>query len=286
MLLPTTRRTSGNFLFAQAMKDSLLKEVPAPRIVFVGGSNLSFGLNSQLIYDSLHINPINTAIHANLGLVYMMKHTLPFIKKNDVVIISPEYHQFFGNMAYGVEELLRTLIEISPNEIADLEKKQLINIIPELPKFSFSKFKPADYFTAPDLTGIYSINSFNKFGDAYVHWDKPQQNGAPDQAISMTFNPYVIKKMKKFEQDIKNKGALLYVTFPCYGASSFENNKVQIEKLFVELKQNHFNILGTPEKYMMPDSLIFNTNYHLIKQGVDLRTNLLIQDIKHLGIRN
>ena len=162
ILLPVTRRTSANLLFGQVKKDSLLRNVSSPRIIFVGGSNLSFGLNSQLIYDSLHIYPINTAVHANLGLVYMMDHTLPFIKKNDVVVISPEYQQFYGDIAYGGEELIRTLVEISPQEILHLKRQQVINMLAQLPGYSFSKFKPSEYLIPPDLTGIYSVNSFNK----------------------------------------------------------------------------------------------------------------------------
>jgi hypothetical protein len=280
ILLPVTPRTSANLLFGQVRKDSLLRKVPSPRIIFIGGSNLSFGLNSQLIYDSLHINPINTAIHANLGLVYMMDHTLPFIQKNDIVIISPEYQQFYGDIAYGSEELLRTLVEISPREILGLKREQVINTMVELPRYSFSKFKPSEYFVPPDLTGLYSVNSFNKFGDTYIHWNKPQEKGQPDAPIRQPFNPNIVVKMKDFEQAIKNKEAKLYVTFPCYGASSFDNNAQQITKVFEEIKNNHFNVLGSPEKFRMPDSLIFNTNYHLTKRGVDLRTNLLISDLE------
>jgi hypothetical protein len=280
ILLPVTRRTSANLLFGQVKKDSLLRNVSSSRIIFVGGSNLSFGLNSQLIYDSLHIYPINTAVHANLGLVYMMDHTLPFIKKNDVVVISPEYQQFYGDIAFGGEELIRTLVEISPQEIVNLKRQQVINMLAQLPRYSFSKFKPSEYLISPDLTGIYSVNSFNKFGDACTHWSKPSEKAAPDAPISLPFNALVVEKMKSFEQSIKEKEATLYIIFPGYEAASFDNSKQQIEKLFTEIKNSHFNILGTPEQFKMPDSLIFNTNYHLTKQGADLRTNLLISDLK------
>jgi len=282
ILLPTTPRTSANFLFAQAKKDSLLKETPSPRIIFVGGSNLSFGLNSQLIYDSLHINPINTAIHGNLGLVYMMEHTLPFIKQDDIVILSPEYHQFYGNMADGSEELLRTLVEVSPKEIKNIDGQQFINIMSELPKYAFSKFKPSEYFTRPDLTGIYSVNSFNKYGDAYIHWGQQSQTVNPDQPIKQSLNKEVIKNLKRFEEHLKAKKALLYITFPCYGATSYANNEMQIAKLYDEIKSEGFNVISSPQEYKMPDSLIFNTNYHLTKQGVDIRTRLLIHDIKQI----
>ncbi|MEA2041760.1 MAG: hypothetical protein U9N85_04330 [Bacteroidota bacterium] len=38
--------------------------------------------------------------------------------------------------------------------------------------------------------------------------------------------------------------------------------------------------MATPERYKIPASMIFNTPYHLLKIGVDYRTELLIEDIK------
>jgi hypothetical protein len=41
--LPTTPRASKSLLISKNNKDYLLKTIPNPRIIFVGGSNLSFG---------------------------------------------------------------------------------------------------------------------------------------------------------------------------------------------------------------------------------------------------
>ena len=71
LLLPATPRASKSLLFANQKKDELLQRVKSPRMIFVGGSNLSFGLNSQIIKNELNINPINTAVHAAIGVRYM-----------------------------------------------------------------------------------------------------------------------------------------------------------------------------------------------------------------------
>ena len=47
------------YLQAYNKKCQLLEDTPSPRIIFVGGSNLAFGLDSQRIKDSLNINVIN-----------------------------------------------------------------------------------------------------------------------------------------------------------------------------------------------------------------------------------
>ena len=47
IFLPTTPRASKSLLMAEQNKKALLKNTNSPRIIFVGGSNLSFGLNSK-----------------------------------------------------------------------------------------------------------------------------------------------------------------------------------------------------------------------------------------------
>ena len=62
VLIPASRTARESFLFSKIDKDSLLKNTPSPRIVLVGGSNTSFSIDSQILKDSLHLNPVNTRI--------------------------------------------------------------------------------------------------------------------------------------------------------------------------------------------------------------------------------
>ena len=112
LILPATPQATKSILFSKIAKDSLLKNVPSPRIIFIGGSNLNMGLNSQLIKDSLGLNPINTSITVNIGLIYMMDDMLKYIKKGDVVIAAPEYAQYYNKDAYGGEPLLRIIFDV------------------------------------------------------------------------------------------------------------------------------------------------------------------------------
>lgn len=95
LFLPATPRASKSLLFGALKKDSRLKSTPSPRIIFIGGSNLSFGLNSQTIKDELNLNPINTAIHVNIGLNYMLSNTIQYVKRKDIIILVPEYEHFY-----------------------------------------------------------------------------------------------------------------------------------------------------------------------------------------------
>src|SRR5688572_5311242 len=80
IFMPPTPRAATAHLFSSIDKDLLLKNAQPPRIILVGGSNLSMSLNSQLLKDSLGLNPVNTGLSASIGLLYMLDHTLRYVK--------------------------------------------------------------------------------------------------------------------------------------------------------------------------------------------------------------
>ena len=50
---------SNNYLLAYQAKCKRLDSIQSPRIIFVGGSNLAFGLDSKRIEDCLKMKVIN-----------------------------------------------------------------------------------------------------------------------------------------------------------------------------------------------------------------------------------
>ena len=260
-------------------------ETPPPRIIFVGGSNLSFGLNSQMIKDSLQLNPINTAIHASLGIKFMLEHTLDYVQNGDIVVLVPEYHHFYRSLDFGSEELLRIVFDVNPKNIKHLNISQIVNIVPFLPKYSLTKFKPTEYLNLKE-SDVYSVNSFNKFGDTYTHWDMEQKKFNPQPPITGNFNPEVIKLFQEINLAIEKKGALLLVTFPGIQDKSFDISIEQIIRVENELLNSNLNVFGTTERYKIPDSFMFDSPYHLNKKGVDYRTNMMINDIKKVRIHH
>jgi hypothetical protein len=277
--LPPTPRVATSNIFSKIKKDQLLEKVESPRIIFIGGSGLCFGLNSQMVKDSLGMNPINTAVTAGLGLIYMLDVTERYVRRGDVVVVAPEYAYFFGSFAYGNESLLRTVMDVSRSDLRLLRIQHWVNLVRYIPRYSFSKLKLSEYYLIKGAD-VYGVDSFNKYGDVDYHWDLPQREFEPFKPDSKPFKYSVIEKLSDFEKRIKAKGAVLFITFPGYQDISYENRKERIVKVEEALKKKGFTLLGTPERYKMPGSFMFNTPYHLTKQGLDYRTQLLIDDLK------
>lgn len=279
IFLPPTPRVSKSYIFGKIGKDSLLKKVPKPRLVFIGGSNLSFGINSKMLRDSLKINPINTGIAGNIGLLFMLESTLQYIQPGDIVIVSPEYEQFFGRYAYGSEELLRTILDVSPKDWRKLNIDQCINILPYFVKFAVSKIMPGEYIDIKE-DPLYGVNSFNEFGDVNKHWKMEKPTLPFSTGISGHLNYKVIVELQKFKDEVEQKKATLFIGFPGIQLASYNNSKDQITEVASELKEKGFPLLGTPERYVMPESLVFDTAYHLTEDGMEYRTRLIIEDLE------
>lgn len=283
--LPTTPKAQRYVLFHKPIKDSLLKNVESPRIIFVGGSNLVYGLNSHMVKDSLGLNPINTGTIASVGLYYMMDNTLPYIRSNDIVILVPEYQHYFKKFAYGSSGLVRLLMDVDPSGFSHLNRDQWISFLKNLPDIFISKLDYNEYFNVK-LDPAYHVDIFNEYGDSEAHWTMDKKEFEVSDFRNRKLNPAIIDQMKSFEHEIEKRGATLYVTYPCFQSKSFEMNQIDIERTNEILKKNSFKILGSPERYRMADSLMFDTPYHLIKFGVDLRTELLIEDLKRADVKS
>jgi hypothetical protein len=276
LFLPATSRSKSESYFI-ILKDSLLANVDSPRMIFIGGSNLSYGLNSQMIKDSLNVNPINMGITTDVGLIkYIFDKTAQYLKKGDIIIAPLEYHHFTFKYNHASFSLLN-IVMVDKEYREFLHVQQMVDLLFYLPKYSVSKLDPRNYFTS-------KRRLFNQYGDDCSHWGMENRTFLPYGRLD-DFNPQIIEKIKDFEKIVEGKGATFYLAYPPYLAESFYKSEDIIATICAELEKN-FKVLGTPERYMMPDSLMFNTSYHLNKKGADIRTARLIEDIKTAKIPN
>ncbi|MFC1733387.1 hypothetical protein ACFL6I_24065, partial [candidate division KSB1 bacterium] len=186
--------------FALIDKHKLMDESESPKLIFVGGSNLSFGMNSKLIRDSLNMNVINTGIHASYGLKFIMNDVIDHIEKDDIVILSPEYHQFYGTLAEGEEALLKVLFDVYPDKYKTLPVSQWFYLLKYIPRYVGRKLLGnVLYLIAPNSKKLvnsedYMRDSFNEYGDVTTHWNKPQYDFPPDNESPVCSMPQTCYK--------------------------------------------------------------------------------------------
>jgi hypothetical protein len=90
----TTHAPPAGYHTGSRVKHQRLREAPSPRVVFVGGSSVSFGIDSALAEQVLGRNAVNMGSMAWLGLEYMLDEAEAGLRPGDAVVLAPELSVF------------------------------------------------------------------------------------------------------------------------------------------------------------------------------------------------
>lgn len=278
--------SENSILAALPDKEKELAQLGPGKIVFVGGSNLSFGLDSKTISDSLHKPVMNMGLHAGIGLEYTARNIVRFAEKGDVIVLATEYENFYTDNFYGEMELVSVLFGVEPEGRRMVDVRQWKHLAPYIPTYSAKKLKnfiPSLWQRHKQLpVDIYHRLSFNRYGDAFIHWQMPDQDYMPCTRNSgkEKLNPEVSVFLQQFRQDLEARGARLLMLPPVIDREAFAAQRTMIDSVTYMLKKNDMAYIQEPVNYAFEKPYFFNSYYHLNKKGVDIRTQQVIRDLK------
>lgn len=258
-------------------KQQRLVNTPAPRLIFIGGSGIALGLDSELIEQKVRRPVLNMGVNAGFGLQYMVEQVKPWVQPGDIVFVVPEYEHFYGALIEGDQNLLWAL-RIQPEMVWRLSWRQLFHILPQFPVFIQQRAQEI-VRTTPDP--IYNRSAFTWRGDFVNHLDLPSSPLALSAiGDGQQVNHKALQLLHDFQHDLAQQGAQAYLVYPAIAESfwTFGKNRQVIETLnSMILQQNVMQPLTTPQAAVWPDALFFDTVYHLTRQGRQLRSEMLAE---------
>lgn len=271
---------SNDYMLAMQDKHDRVDQINSPKIIFAGGSNLAFGLNSEEVEKEFSVPVVNLGLHAGLGLNFILSELKSTIKKEDVVFLSIEYlmdsdgdYKLKKNTGSNYKEALNYYtFDFRAEILIDIDKtRENImsynneNVVPELKSENL----------------IYSREAFNKYGDVVAHLEEESLLELNDRNLLIYKYWTGIDALNEFYKYAKSKNVEVFFTYPNYSSSEYDKNQKVINKLSKDLSNNlKIEIVNKPSDFVFPDSLFFDTVYHLNKKGREARTNKLIDLIK------
>jgi hypothetical protein len=284
----------NHYFQSSVSKLNLLKTTPSPRIILIGGSNVSFGIDSQLMKTKLGVPVINYGLHGGLG-VTPLRELHDYIKEDDIIIISLEYTTFGKNMN-GNPRILSDWIEFSPERIKYLEIpwKEAPNIylimLQQKVNRKINLALPGSGME--ESRGIYTGNHFNEQGDFIGHLDKkslkPKDIPSDRYPIPIKFTyDHAFTFLYEFNQYATTNGAKVYFEAQSSRQTNCTNTGIKrMERFYKVFKQRtKISVLTPMDQLCLPDKYFFDTPYHLNAQGRQIRTERLIIDLqKTLGL--
>jgi hypothetical protein len=288
------RPLGQHYLAAAIDKQENLKLQASPRIVFVGGSNLAFGLDSEEIAKQTKFHPVNMGLHVELGLNYVLNEAKAGLKSGDVVVVSPEY-ELFGEHYVGGGEILYTALEQHPANLRyySLQNVGLILntgllIAGEIIDYDVRCLsKQQDSYDPNSRSNAYRRNGFNQYGDVVAHHSLPPKPFAIPSIgskISAATIARTIQDLNEFRQWCDQHGVVVVYSFPVVPDAYFKQNRNAIDEIQSAVGGLSFAAIDSPAEMTLPIEDFFDTPYHLTEQGTKQRTERLLRGLKEKGL--
>lgn len=265
-----------DYLQAYNKKCELLEQTPSPRIIFVGGSNLAFSLNSTLIQDSLHLPVVNYGLHAGIGLKFMIDDIMGYVRKGDILVIAPEYSHFYKSGGYGDLGTFSLLMAVSNwKKIHLLDCQQKLNIIKGLPEI----WKHAKWMQVVKNLHEYRASGFNELGDETRHRKLGNNSLLNYSTIEGDLDPYFTDYFVQAVKSLQKK-CTVYIIPPVITNVAYKAYEEKIKKLDAYLKSNDIPFLVAPEKHALDIKCAYDTHYHMNEEGTNIFSLAVIDEIK------
>ncbi len=275
------------YLAEYSNKKNLLEKTSGDRIIIVGGSNVAFGIDSNLIHATTNYQTINMGLQAGLGLRFMLSDVLPYIQKGDIIILSPEYEQFGETYNGGIQNTLLYATDptsakniTSTHQIPGLISHTLMLL--QIESAEIQRRIKREPEKCKEKTGVYCKSSFNDFGDIVSHHTKEPINIKQRTVTMYNKNPSTesLRGIAMFAHKATKKGALVVFSFPPLATRYFDANSATIEQYEAAIKTIPFLVvLDKPSDHRYDESLFFDTEYHLSMEGKEERTRRLLSKL-------
>jgi hypothetical protein len=277
-------------------KHLLLENTASPKIVFVGGSNLAFGLDSAILEQRLQQPVVNMGMCDMFGLRYIFGEITESIKPGDLVVVVPEYYMLeFG--ADGTYELFRDIEAYPPSAVWILKTyarspDSLNKLVTIFHSYLRGKWRPVIDSCADAFRGNSSFQAlkqscepkwcFDRQGDFLGHLQSPPRSLIKFPLSCGCASAESLFLIDQFSRQLDVRGAKL-VLLPCpIPQNSYGSASCNIARLFTQLRGSCTTAMpADPQRYVFPTDNFYETPYHLNAVGRKIRTQRVAEDLRN-----
>ena len=284
-----------NAVFTQSIIDAkLVSEVlksENPKVLFVGGSNVLFGVDSKQFSQSTGIPSINFGCAAGMGPELILDLISNHLSSEDLVVMNWEYEHFrferSGIIDLTYLNLLMSYQHEFKRKLPFIDQRHLSLSTP------FSHFREAVlcHFNPLVDNNIYRCNWLidnegNVRSNKGVQISTKELIASPSSLLTteITFTSDIKDIFSNFVKDCRKRNVQLFASWPNTFANPvyFENEIVDANIKTIRRFWNSMGVevVGNYKDSMLESEYFYDTLYHLNAEGVRLRTEELTSQLK------
>ena len=293
---PTTHSSGdASFIyFADKHKMKIADQTQGHRIVLLGGSGAFYSVRAKTLQSQFGIPVINNALHAGLGIDYLLYRARKSLRPGDTAILFLEYsHYLQPKTTWTLADYLL------PHDIPYFATQPLerqIDLVRKLSPYEYGT-RVYDAFSNRPIDGKEILSRFNDRGDLIANLRTSQKNFQRVNLSKLT--PMNKKNMRLRDENINSitnfilwcqkngivviAGYPAFMDFPIYHSG-------EKERAFFQSVESYYHshgiaTLGKPADFMFPKSMFFDSAHHMHNEGAAVMTDLVARRLEPiLGI--
>ena len=268
----------GGYNSSLVDKAARIESIDGPKIVLLGNSNLSFGIDSSLIEEQMGMSVVNMGLHGGAGNVFHEEMGKLNVCEGDIYVVC---HTGYSDSDVIQDPMIVwTSIENHYDLWKLLRGKDIRPMIMEFPTYLK---KSLDLFASGtgNIDGgyVYSRSAFNEYGD--IALPREETFEFTEDIVVPGINDITVNRLNELNRYLEARGATLLVAAYPVANGIFTADAQE----FLDFQENLATQLECPVisnfvDYMFDYSYFFDTNVHLNSAGAKLRTEQLIADLK------
>ncbi len=277
-----------HYLSAILNKRDLLKDERRNRIIFVGGSGLYCGLDSEMIQERLRRPVVNMGLYYGFGITPLLDQIKPYLQPGDSVVIIPEYAMKFDQYDDQARKWIYALAP-AKNMLPVYQKvdNRLKTYLEDMNGLLHSKLDAIPVLlreavhtghVTPFLKqGYVTYNTdFNRAGDSLKGFPAaPNLDGKGSMPV---YQEQSFAAINAFCRSAHEQGVQSFFMFPAHGFEGSPVQRAEIRRYGQRVrKQLDCALLGSAEDFVYPYRFFTNSVNHLNPEGKRKRTETVIR---------
>ncbi len=305
-------KDATDYADASVLKHQLLAMDAPKKYVLVGGSNISYGLDSNVIMERTGCPVVNMGMNGYFGVRFMLDEVKPYLNAGDIVVIAWEYDSFVKSVD-GTDTDLLMVTKANPRAFAFLTPEQKIGVFMRYPyvaqQKAFRIFREAvedarqDFGKAfgrnidastdedvtaldPDYVSVIEVESLKSFdiltgdldGHTGLHWPYDLEESLDLTRLSI--DDQIVPMMSEFIREMTEKDVRVMISWTALLDSSYAEHKDRIEEINALLASDPIFLIPRPAReFVFDPKYHFDTVYHLNDEGRAIRSPMVADDI-------
>lgn len=272
----------GNYQASLLDKVERLQSLDGPKIVLVGNSNLSFGMDSSQLEAAFGMSVVNMGLHGGLGNAFHEEMCRLGVSQGDIVILC--HTDYSDDDTISDSALAWITLEKHSQLWPLIRAKDVLSMLRAYPDYFkdslVSKLTGEPDNQASDAT-CYSRSAFNLYGDIVRRPDDRYQF-TPGSVEVPQVNDTCTQRINALDAYLRERGAVLLIAAYPIASGAYTPDVSEYDAFEAELRRKiSCPVISHYRDYFIPYEFFYNSCFHLSEEGADIRTKQLIQDIQN-----